>query len=845
MPKRDDEADSTGRREAKVIAPGAPGSKPTWSPAAKSGVGCAISSKSRLWFTLGRGIINEVYHPWVDHAAIRDLGLIITGADQYLSDERSDCSSDTRTAAPGIPAYRVTNECKEGRYRITKQIFADPDRDVLLQKIKFEPLQGTLADFHLYVLTSPRLGDQGSDNCGWVGAFHGTPMLFAQHEGHALALAASAPWLGRSIGYVGESDARLDLQRHGKMTWKYKRADHGHIALAGEIDLEQCGGEFVLAMGISRSPEAAALTASLSLLADFEMSQRGYISQWQQWQGSIKHLDGGKWSAFVSDNSEQRNRPDSSRPLVRHAGDVQSIENADLYRISMMVIRVHRAKQFEGASVASLAIPWGNARGEDDAGGYHLVWPRDLVEESFGLLAGSAHDEARTVLAYLRVTQKPNGGWAQDMWIDGSPYAGGVQLDEAALPILLVDLAHREKTINDRTVEQFWPMVRSAAGFIVRNGPSTGQSRWENTPGISPYTVASEVAALLVAAKMADRFGERIIGRYLRETADLWNDLIEDWTYVTDTPLAKEIGIDGYYIRIAPSPGMRALFDRGENPRLSSSRDLPNSEVLGPDALALVRFGLRAADDPRILNSLKAIDSICCAQTPAGPCWRRYNGGYYGESDTGEPFTGGKDKAGHGRAWPLLTGERGHYELAAGNFEEARRLLSTMNGLASQIGLLPEQVWDSPDLPDRHLFPGRPSGSAMPLAWTHSEYVRLLRSLHDREVFDMPRDSYERYVIQNTRGDLALWRFNHKVESFAEGRRLRIEVLAPAVVHFTTDNWQTVQDRMTCDSGVGFHFADLPTATMRAGETLEFTFRWPASADHWEGRNFHLAVTAR
>ena len=84
--------------------------------------------------------------------------------------------------------------------------------------------------------------------------------------------------------------------------------------------------------------------------------------------------------------------------------------------------------------------------------------------------------------------------------------------------------------------------------------------------------------------------------------------------------------------------------------------------MISPDALALVRFGLRAPDDPRILNTIKVIDALLRVKLPQGPCWYRYNGDGYGEHEDGSPFDG----TGIGRPWPLLAGERAHYELAAG-----------------------------------------------------------------------------------------------------------------------------------------------------------------------------------
>ncbi|MGA2232253.1 MAG: glycoside hydrolase family 15 protein [Tepidisphaeraceae bacterium] len=828
---------SVQKPKSQAKAPGGPGSKPTWSPASKSGVGCAISPRSRLWFTLGRGIVNEVYHPWMDQAAIRDFGLVVTGPNGFFSEERSDCSSSTQTIVPGIPAYRVENRCTKGRYQITKEILADPRRDVLLQRIRIIPLIGSLADYRLFALISPRLGDQGTENTAWTGHYKKWPMLFARCGDEAMALASSIPWLKRSVGFVGVSDAWQDLKQHGGMTWEYELAESGHVAVAGEIDIHNCAGDFVLALGLDRAPEAAALNAVLSLGCPFESARDRYVQEWRDWQKAVAALDDGASSELVKTNEGQRRRPDQSRPRVTEDG---SSEPANLYRAGMMVLRVHRSQQFAGAGVASLSVPWGEVRDDDDLGGYHLVWPRDLVEASCGLLAGGALEEAQDAVNYLRATQKPGGGWAQNMWLDGSPHAEGEQMDEAALPILLVDLARRESAIDAASVYSFWEMIRTAAAFIIRSGPATGQDRWENAPGLSPYTLATEIAALLVAARMADEFKERELANYFRETADLWNDLIEPWTYVTGTALAQRLGVEGYYIRIAPSPGIQDILREGKECKVGG---LPPAEVISPDALALVRFGLRAADDPRILNTVKVIDEINGVETPAGPAWHRYNGGHYGESDSGEPFQPHGQHTGHGRAWPLLTGERGHYELMAGNAEKARQMLQTMAGFASQVGFLPEQVWDSDDLPDRALYRGRPTGSAMPLAWAHAEYIRLLRSMRDGRVFDRPTDTVERYIDRKTRSGLALWRFDHQATSFAAGRRLRIELLSPAVIHFSTDHWVNPQDIQTRDTGIGLHVADLPTSEMEPGEKLSFTFRWRED-NRWEGKDFQLDVEA-
>jgi glucoamylase len=176
--------------------------------------------------------------------------------------------------------------------------------------------------------------------------------------------------------------------------------------------------------------------------------------------------------------------------------------------------------------------------------------------------------------------------------------------------------------------------------------------------------------------------------------------------------------------------------------------------LVSPDALALVRFGLRAGNDPRIRDTAKILDAMLKVETPTGPVWHRYNDDGYGEHEDGAPFDG----TGIGRAWPLLTGERAHCELAAGRPDEAKKLLAAMESFANETGLIPEQVWDSPDIPERELHFGRPSGSAMPLVWAHAEHLKLRRSLRDGRVFDLPSQTVQRYLMEKTTSPRKVWR---------------------------------------------------------------------------------------
>jgi glucoamylase len=794
-------------------APGGPGIPARWTSSAKCGVGTALSRTSRVWFTLSHGILNEVYYPHLDQACIRDLGLIVTDGRSFLSEEKRHTRSEVSSPNGGVPAFRLLNTCLDGRYRIEKRILSDPRRDAVLQSISFRPLIGTVDDYHLYALLAPHLDNYGAGNTAWLGDYKGVTMLFAERGSVALALACSAPWLNRSAGFVGHSDGWQDLHAHKQMTWNFDRADNGNVALIGEVDVHAAGGAFVLALGLGRNTREAAHQALASLEDPFDRVWEQYLAEWHGWQDALL--------------LPKANHPDASGP--------------DLLRVSASVLRVHESKHFTGGIVASLSVPWGTSKGDADLGGYHLVWPRDLVEAAGGLLAVGALDDALRVLGYLEVIQDADGHWPQNTWLDGSAYWQVIQLDETALPVLLVNLVQRCRAAPSEQLQRFWPMIRRAASFLVQNGPVSAQDRWEEDGGYSPFTVAAQIAALLVAADFADANGDPTAASYLRETADTWNESIERWMYVAGTALAKEVGVDGYYVRLAPpdeadanSPvhGFVPIKNRpfGQSPQ-------PAIDIVSPDALALVRFGLRSPHDKRVRDTVRMIDALLKVETPRGPAWRRYNGDGYGEHADGAPFDG----TGVGRPWPLLVGERAHFELAAKNRNEAIRLSHTLEGFANEGGMIPEQIWDAPDIPQRELFFGRASGGAMPLVWAHAEYIKLRRSLQENRVFDTPQQTVQRYLVDKIGSRHVIWRFNHKCQTMTAGKTLRVEVLAPATIHWGADDWQRTGDVETYDTGLGVHFADLPTNRLRSGAQVRFTFHW-REVSRWEGHDFAVGV---
>jgi len=792
-------------------APGWPGIPPRWTSSAKTGVGTALSAHSKVWFTLSHGILNEIYFPRVDQACTRDMGLIVTDGKDFFSEEKRHCTFENRPFEPGTPAYELINTSTDGRYRIHKEVLTDPYRNVVLQKIRFEALQGQLSDYHLYALLSPHLANCGYGNTGWIADYKGYPMFFAEHDGVTLALASSAPWKKRSVGFVGSSDGWQDLSQHFQMEWEYTRAENGNIAVTGEVDLAACNGEFILALGFGAIWTEAGQQARSSLFEDYGELRNHYVTQWKNWHKALLKLD---------------------VPERKH----------DLYRASTAVLRTHESKDFLGGLIASLSVPWGFNKGDEDLGGYHLVWPRDLVESAGALVAAGAVTDALRVLRYLEATQEAEGNWAQNLWLDGRPYWSGIQMDEAAFPILLVDLLRRESPSSLGNLQRWWPMVRHSVSFILRNGPVTQQDRWEEDGGYSPFTLAVEISALLAAAEIADLTGHHDAAHTMRETADAWNDNIERWVYSAGGDLAQQLGVNGYYVRIAPpdsdcapSPTQGFVPIKNRPPGDNLARAF---HIISPDSLALVRFGLRAPDDPRILDTLRVIDALLCVQLPQGPCWYRYNGDGYGEHRDGSPFDG----TGIGRPWPLLAGERAHYELAAGNRDKAEALLTVMEKSPAGDGrLIPEQVWDSADIPALELFRGKPSGSACPLVWAHSEYIKLRRSLRDGKIFDQPPQTVQRYQIEKPTLQTFGWRFNNKCRSVPRGKTLRLVLLFPAMVHWSLDGWKTYQDTNTRDTGLGIYILDLPTASLALGSSVVFTFFWPQE-NRWEGKDYSVIV---
>ena len=775
-------------------APGHPGIAPTWTSSAKDMVGGTLGP-SRIWFTLGFGILNEVYYPRVDTPQIRDLGFIVADGHGFWAEVKRLENYRLRCIEPGIPAVEVVHEHQ--RFTLTLRITPDPDRDVL---VIAADLAGDAA-LRPYVLLAPRLGTSGHDNFARV-ARHGTRRILTAEQGpFGLALAAVDEnqmdgFGAMSAGYVGESDGWQDFNRNAALTWEYGSAGPGNVALIGELPRNS-----VLALGFGDCAESAATLAISSLLQPF---------------GQILDRQTGMWRSWHAHRRE--------RSLL-HSDDAGTL--ADQFLNSSVVLRSHRDKTYPGAMVASLSVPWGNSR--DDRGGYHLVWPRDLVQCATALLALGAEDEARHTLQYLIATQKEDGSWLQNQWLGGTPYWQGQQLDETAFPVLLAAALAERDALDGIAVKD---MIHRALSFIARTGPSSQQDRWEENPGISPFTLSVCISALVAGAS----FLPDPASRFALSLADFWNANLENWTTVANTALARRIGVSGYYIRVAPPEVLNdpaVLLTALEIRNRDTNSTIPYDEEVSVDFLQCVRFGLREANDPYVRDSVAVIDALLKTGTPHGPVWHRYNGDGYGEHDDGSPFDG----TGCGRGWPLLTGERGHYELAAGN--DPGPCLRAMAAMTGPAGMIPEQVWDSAPIPKLRLYPGSPSGSAMPLAWAHAEFIKLMISRHLGYPVDRPEAVWQRYGGHRPSGTPEFWFSHAQITHIHQGAGIVIALPRPANIHWGLDHWQSIRDGKTQDAGLGFHALqiELPAPARQ----LDFTFRWDDN-QQWCGEDFHIAI---
>jgi glucoamylase len=757
----DEQGVARGHPSAWGSAPDAPGAPSTWANARKSFLGTSRSDASRVYFTGHRGVVSEVFYPSLDAVQTVALELLVgDAAGTFVDEEVSQPYTATRPEPHSMRWQVVTSNAEHG-WELTKQVFTDPQRDALILRATLRAAPGhRLSDFRLYLFHDPTLDNAGGGDSSHTRQEGGRTVLVAHDEARASALGVSVPWVQAghghlpmvSSGFAHDSDGLTDLlddDRGARMDWAYSEASEGNVSQLGWLDLTGSGERersFDVALGFGTTEREAIDTTNAVLDADLDAVARSYDAGWQAYTGAL---------------------------------DDQGGSADDEYYLAAMSLQSIRDKA-SGAMIAAMGTPWGETRGDDDNGGYHLVWPRDLFKFANALITAGDVATARGAVGYLFGTLVQTadcgnsetdaegcpkgysrvGRFPQNAWIDGQAYWTSTQLDEQAMPILLAErVRERGDAATRAEIDALWPRIRPTAELIVRTGPWTLQERWEETSGYSPSTIAAEIAGLVAAAELARASGDsESAARYL-VVADDWQARVSRWTFTTT-------GMHGdgrYYIRVNPSrPRADAhgleRFEPAGSPDDALRLTIGNGggehdqrEIVDGGFLELVRLGVKAPDDPAVLDSLPEYDALLKLDVAGkGSAWFRYDFDGYGETNEGQPWDGVK---GRGRLWPIFTAERGMYEIARhGSGDSGAPYLPMLRAFATPEGFIPEQVYNpETSFGDFHVAtpagraPGTATDSVAPLSWAMGEYISLLASVHAGRVVDIPQIVCRRY----------------------------------------------------------------------------------------------------
>jgi glucoamylase len=682
-------------------APGAPGAASDWVTGNKDGFGTARGTGSKVWYTLNDGELSEIYYPRIDTPSTRDTQLIVTDGRTFTDRETTDTIHRVRLLDPESLTYQQIDTAKSGKYVITKTYATDPQRSTVLVDIEFRSLTGQR--YRVYVLHDPALSMTGDDDTGSTQS----GALVATDGTNSDAVLGSSGFSKTSSGYQGQSDGWTDLASDHQMDWTYTAGQPGNVVQIGQTQLTGLAGgqHLTLAIGFATTTSAAISTARASLASGFAGTQQAYAAGWHQYLATLN-------------------------PVPRSAA-----QYATEYHVSQMVLAASEDKTYRGGFVAAPGRPWAWANVLQSLPVYHAVWSRDLYEIATALIAMGDRAAANRALDYLfNVQQRPDGSYPQNSRLSGEAVFGGLQMDEVSFPTLLAGQLGRTGTAD-------WEHIRKAEDFVIANGPNTPGDRWENASGYSPATIAAEISGLVVGAGIARKNGDNPRADHYLQVADSWRGNLGRWTVTTNGPLSSR----PYFLRITADGDANA----GTQIQLSDGGPLIDQrKVLDPSFLELVRLGVLRPDDPRVLNTLTLVDQYLGYSTPNGPFWHRASFDGYGEKADGsqwEPTPTGSGIT-HGRGWPLLTGERGEYQLAAGS--DAQNYLDTMARSADNASwLLPEQVWDhqSPAGTGLDFQPGEPTFSATPLAWTHAQFIRLAWSIDKGAPVETPQQVACRY----------------------------------------------------------------------------------------------------
>jgi glucan 1,4-alpha-glucosidase len=746
-----------------------PGALSHFDLARKDCIGTARNTSSKVWFTLANGVLSDVYYPTIDNTNVETMQFIVSDGSTFTDLQTRDATYTVTSRDPQSMTCQVTTTAKSGKYRIISDYITDPAQNTLLVRVQFQPLVGSLSDYQLYVRLDPTINGNGGGGSGNGGADSATldqstgravPVAFdtqtatnAANRDYAQpifsALNADTDFLQVSSGFVGApSDGLVQLDTAHKLTNVTTDAAVGNVVQTVQVDLSQSGGHtasatsptggadrharnaaFTLALGFGQTALDAVGNTQRSLGRDFDDIRDTYTSGWRTYDAGLiapprdmPGVGGTNWQQLVNE-----------------------------YFFSVNVVKASEDKAFPGALVASIASPWGQAVSAGDPantyfGSYREVFARDVYEAWTGLLVAGDTRTARDVVTFLfDKQQQADGSFPRNSLVNGklAPDSFNTQLDECSYPILMAYQLH----MFDSAL--YTAHIKPAANFIISHGPSFGPERWEEQSGFSPSTISAEITGLVAAAVIADANHDAVSASIWRAVADDWQRQLKGWTVTTNGPLASH----PYFIRLSKTGDPNAAISYNVG---NGGPTLDQRSVIDAGFLELVRLGIVPSSDTDVAQSLPVVDATIKASTSTGDGWHRYNGDGYGDGATdGHPWAP-TDK-GTGHLWPLLVEERGEYGVASGHPADALAVLQTMLRSSSGVGLIPEQVWEDPDLAASAFgtdptvasigfVNGHPAGSAAPLTWASGSFARLMRDLATNTLLEQPQATVDRYI---------------------------------------------------------------------------------------------------
>lgn len=761
------------------IAPGAPGAPSVWAYAGKTGIGTSYETYldqqysnegesgniSKVWFSTAQGILTETMYGLIHESQIKEMQFVIVGYD-FVDFEKTDTESSVdylykdEQGRPLSLAYRIITRDKEGRYEIEKHIFTNPDEQALYVRAFFRSGEKGITP---YLYLNPHIGNTGSGDRARVDR----KSMHAFEEDTHLTLLSNQNFENVSTGFVGVSDGINELVDQKKLTGHYNTTGEnpGNVAMLAELK-SMSGKEMVydFAIGFGSDGKESRNAASKTL-------KTGYYNVLAHYNGEGNQVG---WEDYLSSLSELEQLQKTTT------------DGGKLLNVSAMVLKAQEDKSNAGALIASLSNPWGETTSAEKAGtGYKAVWPRDFYQCAMAFLALGDTQTPLVAFEYLQKVQVRNNtpgnkgttGWfLQKTHVDGQIEWVSIQLDQTAMPVILGwKLWESGILTNERTKYWYNEMIKPAADFLVAGGevdldwnkitivpPKTQQERWEEQSGYSPSTTAAIITGLISASELAKISGDNENAQKYLKCADEYEQQIEKTMFTTNGLFNNGVANGRYFIRITnnDNPNDDEFINKN-----NGKPGMNETQILDAGFLELVRYGVRNANAESILESLDELDNPDLEEnlkvkylfsfegdTAKYPGWRRYGNDGYGESIADGSNYGVQDETHRGRVWPIFTGERGHYELARAienktiSIDVLRNTyLKAMEHFANQGMMLPEQVWDGTGVNKANYITGEGTNSATPLAWSHAEYIKLVRSITDQKVWDNHQVVNERY----------------------------------------------------------------------------------------------------